>query len=54
MEGGLQIRDMATQNLAMGGKILWKMISDKTTCSSKALMTKYLCGHKERCLDRPP
>ena len=53
-EGGLQIRDVATQNLAMGGKILWKMISGKTTWSSKALKTKYFCGHKERCLDCPP
>ena len=54
MEGGMQIRDMATQNLAMGGKILWKMISSKPTWSSKALRTKYFSGHKERCLDRPP
>jgi hypothetical protein len=54
MEGGLQVRDVATQNLAMGGKILWKMIRGKTTWSSKAIKTKYLCGHKERCLDRPP
>ena len=53
-EGGLQIRDVATQNMAMGGKILWKMISKKTTSSSKALRTKYFCDHKERCLDRPP
>ena len=53
-EGGLQIRDVATQNLAMGGNILWKMIRGKTTWSSKALRTKYFRGHKERCLDRPP
>ena len=37
----------------MGGKILWKMISGKPTWSSKALRTKYFCGHKDRCLDRP-
>jgi hypothetical protein len=54
MEGGLQVRDVATQNLAMGGNILWKMIGGKTTWSSKSLRTKYFCGHKERCLDRPP
>ena len=53
-EGGLNIRDVATQNLAMGGKILWKMIRGKTTWSSKALRTKYFRGHKERCLDSPP
>ena len=53
-EGGLQIRDVATQNLAMGGKILWKMVRGKTTWSSKALRTKYFRGHKERCLESPP
>ena len=53
-EGGLQIRYVATQNLAMGGKTLWKMIRGKTTWSSKALSTKYFSGHKERCLDHPP
>jgi ribonuclease HI/exonuclease III len=54
LEGGLQVRDVATQNLAMGGKILWKMIRGNSTWSSKALRTKYFCGHKERCLERPP
>jgi hypothetical protein len=54
MEGGLQVRDVATQNLAMGGKILWKMIRGKTTWSSKSLRLKYFRGHKERCLDFPP
>ena len=46
--------EMARHNVAMGGKILWKMISGKTTWSSKALRTKYFFGHKERCLERPP
>ena len=31
MEGALQIRDVAAQNLAMGGKILWNMITGKRT-----------------------
>jgi len=54
MEGGLEVRDVATQNLAMGGKILGKMIRGNSTWSSKSLRTKYLCGHKERCLECPP
>ena len=37
MEGGLQLRDVATQNLAMGGKILWNMISGKNTWSKQIL-----------------
>jgi len=53
-EGGLQIRDVATQNVALGGKILWKIINGKLVWSSKALRKKYFRGHKERCLDRPP
>ena len=36
LEGGLQIRDVATQNLAMGGKILWNMISGKKLGASKS------------------
>jgi hypothetical protein len=27
LEGSLQFRDVATQNLAMGGKILWLLVS---------------------------
>jgi hypothetical protein len=53
-EGGLQIRDVSMQNLAMGGKILWSMINGKASWSTKALWKKYFLGHKERCLDWPP
>ena len=53
MEGGLQIRDVATQNLAMGGKILWNMITGKRTWSKKILWKKYFIGDKERCLEKP-
>ena len=53
MEGGLQLRDVATQNLAMGGKILWKMITGKQTWSKQILRKKYFTRDKERCLERP-
>ena len=53
-EGGLQIRDVATQNLAMGGKILWNMISGKNNWSKQILRKKYFTGNRKRCLDNPP
>ena len=52
MEGGLQIRDVSTQNLAMGGKILWNMISGKKTWSKQILKKKYFKGDRERCLEK--
>ena len=53
MEGGLQIRNVAVQNLAMGGKILWNMITGKRTWSKQILGKKYFKGDKERCLEKP-
>ena len=29
IEGGLQIKDLGLSNLAMGGKLLWKLFFDK-------------------------
>jgi len=40
-EGGLQIRDPSLVNLAMGGKLLWKMASDPNHKICKAMMAKY-------------
>jgi exonuclease III len=53
MEGGLHIRDVAVHNLAMGGKILWNMITGKRTWSKQILRKKYFIGDKERCLEKP-
>jgi len=53
MEGGLQIRNVAIQNIAMGGKILWNMITGKRTWSKQILRKKYFKGDKERCLEKP-
>ena len=53
MEGGLQIIDVATQNLAMGGKILWNMITGKRMWSKQIIQKKYFRGDKERCLEKP-
>eukprot|EP00253_Pinus_taeda_P004415 PITA_04415 len=40
-EGGLQIRDPHLVNLALGGKILWKLIHDPTHSVSNILRAKY-------------
>jgi len=40
-EGGLQIRDPQLVNLALGGKILWKLIHDPTHPVSSTLWLKY-------------
>ena len=37
LEGGLHIRDVATQNFAMGAKLLWNLISRKSSWSKQVL-----------------
>jgi exonuclease III len=53
LEGGLNIRDVAVHNLAMGGKLLWRMITGKRTWSKQILRKKYFRGDRDRCLERP-
>ena len=43
-EGGLQIRDPALVNMALGGKILWKLHNEPKHLVSQALMHKYADG----------
>jgi ribonuclease HI/exonuclease III len=52
-EGGLNIRDVVVHNLAMGGKMLWQMITGKRTWSKQVLRKKYFRGDRDRCLERP-
>ena len=40
MQGGLEIRNMASQNLALGSKILWNIISRKSTKCKTPLWKK--------------
>ena len=51
MQGGLQIRQLAVQNLALGAKILWNIISGKPTWCKSALWKKYFTGSRLRCLN---
>jgi exonuclease III len=54
LEGGLNIRDVVVHNLAMGGKLLWRMITGKRTWTKQILRKKYFRGDRDRCLERPP
>jgi hypothetical protein len=53
MEGGLNIRDVESHNIAMGGKMLWNMITGKRSWSKQLLRKKYFLGSRDRCLEKP-
>ena len=50
-EGGLHIRDLRTQNLAMGAKLIWNLLVPKPSWSSLVLKAKYFRGTRLRCLE---
>ena len=50
-KGGLRIRDLRNQNLAMGAKILWNLLAPKPSWCSRVLKGKYFRGSRLRCLD---
>ena len=47
-EGGLQIRDFGHANIALGGKIIWKLYSNSGHPVSQILRRKYLQGNSMR------
>jgi hypothetical protein len=53
-EGGLQIRDLRAQNLALGEKLLWNLVSSKLTWSKNDPWKKYYSGTRRRCLNVAP
>ena len=53
-EGGLQIRNLAKQNLAMGAKILWNLVSGRESWSKKFLRKKHFHRQRLRCIDHTP
>jgi hypothetical protein len=53
LEGGLQLRNLHTQNLALGAKILWNIITGKSTWCKRALWRKYFRGPRKNCLEKP-
>ena len=54
LEGGLQIRNIVDQNLALQSKLLWNLVYGHTSESKKVLWKKYFKGSRSRCLDKPP
>ena len=47
-EGGLQIQDSTPTNLALGGKLLWKLYAEKNHPVNKIFRMKYLNGSSLR------
>ena len=52
-EGGLNFKITQAQNLSLGEKLLWMMVTCKPTWSKLALWKKYFRGTRDRCLDFP-
>jgi hypothetical protein len=52
-EGDLNLRDINAQNLALGAKLLWKLVLGNSTWSKKTLWKKYFHDQRTKCLDRP-
>lgn len=54
LEGGLHLRNLAAQNLALGSKILWNLVSGNASWSKRVLWKKCFQGQRLRCLDKSP
>jgi hypothetical protein len=52
--GGLGILDPSLSNLALGAKILWRLVTDNQEWWKRVILNKYLTGDRLRCLDSPP
>ena len=53
LEGGLKIRDLKFQILALGAKLLWNLVAQNPSWCSKVIWNKYFEGPRLRCLDFP-
>ena len=52
--GGIGIRDPARMNLALGAKILWRIVSCEKGWWKEILWKKYIKGARKRCVDEYP
>jgi hypothetical protein len=52
LKGGLQFNDIHSQNLALGAKFLWNLVTGKPSWNKKAIWKKYFQGLRKKCLDR--
>eukprot|EP00253_Pinus_taeda_P021309 PITA_21309 len=53
MEGGLNFKNLLHQNIAMGAKLIWRLIAPKLRWAQTVLWRKYFKGARLRGLDGP-
>eukprot|EP00253_Pinus_taeda_P027306 PITA_27306 len=53
LEGGLNFKNLGYHNVAMGAKLIWRIIAPKPGWAQLALWKKYFKGQRSRCLDHP-
>jgi hypothetical protein len=53
LEGGLNLKKTRVQNLALGAKLLWKMVIGKPSWSKLMLWRKYFRGPRDKSLEFP-
>jgi hypothetical protein len=49
--GGLGIRDPEVENIAMGSKLLWRIVSGRKEWWKTTIIKKYRLGGRKRCMD---
>lgn len=52
-DGGLNLKDLKAQKVAMGAKVIWRIIAPNPGWVQIALWRKYYSGPRTRCLDQP-
>ena len=52
--GGLGIMDPSLSNIALGEKILWRLVTGRQAWWKKVIVHKYLGGDRLRGVDSPP
>lgn len=52
-EGSLKLKNLNAQNVAMGTKVIWRIIAPNPGWVQIALWRKYYRGSRMRCLDQP-
>eukprot|EP00253_Pinus_taeda_P026762 PITA_26762 len=53
LEGGINFKNLGYHNVAMGAKLIWRIIAPKPSWPQLALWKKYFKGQRSRCLKHP-
>ena len=53
LEGGLNFKNLSLQNIALGAKLIWRIIGPNPGWAQRALWKKYFRGKRKRCLEQP-